>query len=185
MARKTEFTKEHILQAAVELVRKKGISSLNARHLAQWANCSTAPIFRVFPNMKALMDALKLELDQIYDLYIKTHTDSSNLLVSTGIAYIEFAREEPYIFMALFMNHLHQGMSIGEIVSAPWNQTIILNTQEIAGLCRKQSEQTFLNIWLYSHGIATQMISSGIQFPPHTVKALVQNAFHQFIKIEE
>lgn len=38
----------------------------------------------------------------------------------------------------------------------------------------------FINIWLYSHGIATQIISNGIDISLDIVKKLLTNAFMQF-----
>lgn len=38
----------------------------------------------------------------------------------------------------------------------------------------------FINIWLYSHGIATQIVSNGIDISLETVTELLNNAFKQF-----
>ena len=38
----------------------------------------------------------------------------------------------------------------------------------------------FINFWLYSHGIATQIVSNDIDIPLDLVKKLLKNAFNRF-----
>lgn len=54
MAGIAKTTKEDILEAAYEIVRKKGIDSLNARALAKELKCSTQPIMYQFSSMEEI-----------------------------------------------------------------------------------------------------------------------------------
>ena len=48
------ITKQDIIDAGIQLIRENGISSVNARSLAKYLNCSTKPLFRVYNNMDML-----------------------------------------------------------------------------------------------------------------------------------
>ena len=56
MPPKVKVTKEDIINAAVDIVRKSGAQAINARTVASVLNCSTQPVFSNF----ATMDELRL-----------------------------------------------------------------------------------------------------------------------------
>ena len=41
----------------------------------------------------------------------------------------------------------------------------------------RQAERLFIHVWLYSHGIATQIVSNCIHLPGEQVEALLEEAF--------
>ena len=53
MPPKVRIAKEDIVKTAVELVRKNGAGSINARAIAAELECSTQPIFSNFATMDA------------------------------------------------------------------------------------------------------------------------------------
>lgn len=58
MARKKTITKDHILNAAYEIVATEGFSRFTARNIASKMKCSTQPIYLEFKNMDDLKNAL-------------------------------------------------------------------------------------------------------------------------------
>ena len=100
--------------------------------------------------------------------------------MTQGIAYIEFARQEKNIFNTLFMDKNCAGKSIEEILDADWNQRSIMNAKERTGLSLEKARSLFRDVWLYSHGIATQIVSDDINLPPKEVVQLIKNAFKRF-----
>ena len=174
------ITKQDIIAAGIQLIRENGISSVNARSLAKSLNCSTKPLFRVYKNMEELKKDIKKELDNYYSNFMEKNMTDENRLLSQGISYIEFARSEKMIFNSLFMNMTMAGSSLQDIIHAEWNRASIENARELTGLSTEKAEMLFINFWLYSHGIATQIVSNDIEIPLDTVKNLLKNAFKRF-----
>ena len=59
-----KINREDIIKASVEIIRKEGLESLNARGVAKKLNCSTQPIFYIYSNMEEMRkDALKEIID--------------------------------------------------------------------------------------------------------------------------
>ena len=67
MPPKVKITKENIVNAALNIVRKDGAAALNARSLAAAIGCSTQPLFSNFSSMEEL-DAEVIKT--AYELYI-------------------------------------------------------------------------------------------------------------------
>ena len=186
MPPKPTTNREAILKAAVSLVREQGMDGINARSIASLLNCSTKPLFRVYENMDALKQDVIMQLNMYYNTFMETRISSENRLLTQGIAYVEFARQEKNIFNILFMDKTCAGKSIEEILDADWNQLSIMNAKEITGLSIKRARSLFRDVWLYSHGIATQIVSNDIDLPHEEVVRLIKNAFGRFsLAIEE
>ncbi len=184
MPPKPEITREQVMEAGVALVREQGIESVNARSLAKKLGRSTQPLFRLYENMEALKAALRLAMDRVYDEFMKVRIQPENRLLTQGMAYVEFARAEKQIFRALFLTRNMAGSSLGEIARAKWNRETIENAGQITGLPEKGAEQLFLNFWLYSHGIASQILSNEIDLPQKKAEELLKNAFEAFLAQE-
>lgn len=177
--------KEAILRAAISIVREQGMEGINARSIASVLNCSTKPLFRVYENMEALKQDVITQLNIYYNTFMEARMSNDNRLLMQGIAYIEFARQEKNIFNTLFMSKACAGKSIKDILDADWNQLSILNAKEITGLSLENARNLFRDVWLYSHGIATQIVSDDIDLPYEEVITLIKNAFHRFALVIE
>lgn len=174
------ITKQDIINAGIQLIRENGIRSVNARSLAKSLSCSTKPLFRIYKNMEELKKNIKKELDNYYNDFMEKNMTNENRLLSQGISYIEFARSEKMIFSSLFMNMTMAGSSLQDIIHAEWNRASIENAKALTGLSTEKAEMLFINFWLYSHGIATQIVSNDIDIPLDLVKKLLKNAFNRF-----
>lgn len=174
------ITKQDILNSGIQLIRENGIRSVNARSLAKSLSCSTKPLFRIYKNMEELKKDIKKELDIYYNDFMEKNMTNENRLLSQGISYIEFARSEKMIFSSLFMNMTMAGSSLQDIIHAEWNRASIENAKALTGLSTEKAEMLFINFWLYSHGIATQIVSNDIDIPLDLVKKLLKNASNRF-----
>ena len=55
MPRKALFTKEEIVEKALDLVRRKGLDALTARELGAALGSSSRPIFTLYNNMEEVI----------------------------------------------------------------------------------------------------------------------------------
>ena len=66
MAPKLKVTREQIIKTALELTRRGGAQSVNARSVADALNCSTQPIFSNFAGLEALHRAVRAAAYELY-----------------------------------------------------------------------------------------------------------------------
>lgn len=180
MPPKPIISKKDIIHAALQLVEAGGMSKINARDLAKKLSCSTKPLFRIYKNMEELKADVIIELNILYNSFMDNRMTDDNRLLSQGIAYVEFARAHKMFFNTLFMNQTMAGASIQDIINAEWNRRSIENTQQVTGLSREKAEMLFINVWIYSHGIATQIVANDIDMSLETVTGLITDAFKRF-----
>ena len=104
MPPKVKVTKEAIVDAAVQIVRKDGAAAINARAIAAMLNCSTQPVFSNFATMEALRLAVVEKADALCQGYIQREIESGNYpeYKASGMAYIRFAKEEAMLRMTIW-----------------------------------------------------------------------------------
>ena len=69
MAPKNKFTKEEMTDAALRVVRSKGIDGLSAKTLADELGTSTQPIFTAFGSMDGVKSEVYRAAVRVYDSY--------------------------------------------------------------------------------------------------------------------
>lgn len=161
MPPKVKITKEAILSAAFEIVRKEGAEALSARILAQRLECSTQPIFSNYPNMETLK---KDVLQKSYELYAERTfkaMDSGRYppYKASGMAYIAFAVEEPRLFKLLYMRDRSGEERINDTAES---EKIINVMMKSSGLSKEDAHRLHADLWVLVHGLAV-MYATGFE----------------------
>lgn len=183
MPRKFLFTKEEIVQSALDLTREKGIDAVTARALGIKLDTSPRPVFSYFESMAEVKQAIICEANRLYQSYLKQDMASGKYppYKASGMAYIRFAREEKELFKLLFMCDRTEEDK----------NKVADETEMLAGLICQQVNITkekamlfYLEMWAYVHGIAT-MIATGFydwseQLCSQTLTDMYQGLKHKF-----
>lgn len=64
MARKSVYTKEMILDAAIQIFKKDGSDAITAKNIAKELNCSIAPIYSTYLNLESIKKDVLLYIEQ-------------------------------------------------------------------------------------------------------------------------
>lgn len=173
MPPKVKITKQQIVTAALELVRKGSAESINARAVANALNCSTQPVFSNFETMDDLRSAVVEVSQALYDDYTTQEIASGKYPVykATGMAYIRFAQDEPELFKLLFMrdtsNEIKPSLS-KEILEIVHNNT---------GLTHQSAELFHLEIWAFVHGIATMLATNYLELDTALISDMITDVY--------
>ena len=101
MPRKVQYSREMIIEAAIEMVRAKGAESINARDLGEWLGCSSRPLFTAFRNMEELIDAVRQEVSQRFLQRVRAARDADSPVPAAkrmGMCIVQFAQNEPNLY---------------------------------------------------------------------------------------
>ena len=101
MPRKVQYSREMIIDAAIEMVRAKGADSINARDLGEWLGCSSRPLFTAFRNMEELIDAVRQEVSQRFLQRVRAARDADSPVPAAkrmGMCIVQFAQNEPNLY---------------------------------------------------------------------------------------
>ena len=163
------FSKDAVLNAACQLVRREGPSALNARAVARELGGSTQPIFRLFSGMEDLKAAMiQMVSDSFYAQLYQRMDASPRPYLAMGMWYLTFATEEPQLFKLLFMrDRVTDGCYCKE------QEAYAALYQRIAksmGITPAQAEGLYARSWTYTHGLAVAIATKYI--PPMSESAM-------------
>ena len=100
---KKAFTKEEIVEAAFQVVRKQGRKKLSARAIARELNSSTMPIYSTINSMKELEQEVGQKFTELLLQYCLTPW-TGNFLVDMSFGYVRFAKDEKELFRIMFLD---------------------------------------------------------------------------------
>ncbi len=176
MPRKFMFTREEIIDAALNLTRKGGISALTARALGTELGSSSRPVFGLFKNMEEVQQEVFKAADTLYQGYIKDGMESGKYppYKAIGMSYIQFAKEEKELFKLLFMYDRTQ-RNMEEIKEAVKPFVEIL--QQKLSLNEEDAYLLHFEMWMYVHGIATTIATSYLEWDGEYINRMLTDGY--------
>lgn len=179
MPPKIKVTEEDIINAAIHMVREKGVESLNARDLAKELGCSVHPIFRTYNSMEGLRTAVYKKAENIYnERMLSAGEHNGDGFLNMGLAYIDFAKKEKNLFKLLFMSDAFREQSIMNIAGTTEGDDEVLEMLcQRTGLSKKAAQELYTGIWLTTHGIASMLATNNCRFSDEENRRLLNNSF--------
>lgn len=188
MPPKPKITKDMIMNTVLCITRESGFDTVNARSIAGRLQCSTRPIFTCFANMDELKNEFLAFAYEYYEHYITVYQNSVNIspYLILPLSYIEFAREETHLFKLLFINDIDLDMTNpNDFYKDADNENKARIFSETIGIGLERAKIIFLDLFLYSHGIAVLTAAKKISLDRVSAEKMVGNILSAFIRHEK
>lgn len=176
------FTRDAVLHAACQLMRREGMEALNARAIAKELGGSTQPIFRLFTNMEDLHRELILYVARQFQAHAEedmAQSDSPYIQLCT--TYLLYGRDEPELFKLLFMR---DRVSEGQY-SDQTNFDLVINIiKKETPLDDETALRFFERTWLFIHGLAVCIATKYIPCQDERyLISMVKEAYNAAVKM--
>ena len=176
------FTRDAVLHAACQLMRREGMEALNARAIAKELGGSTQPIFRLFTNMEDLHRELILYVARQFQAHAEedmAQSDSPYIQLCT--TYLLYGRDEPELFKLLFMR---DRVSEGQY-SDQTNFELVFNIiKKETPLDDETALRFFERTWLFIHGLAVCIATKYIPCQDERyLISMVKEAYNAAVKM--
>lgn len=182
VAKALTLTKDNIVKSAVKLINAEGWESLNARSLAKHIGISTKPLYRIYGSMDEIKTDVLAEIYHQYDEFINSKIDSKKALITLCIAYVEFANDYKNLFISLFLSDNLKWKKIEDVFDEKWNQSTIINLVNKHSFTFDEAKELFLNMWLYSNGLATLIATNQIKLDEEKIMIRLVKIYKSLIK---
>ena len=145
------FTKEVVIEAGYELMKKEGFQNISVRKIANYLKCSTAPIYFNF----STVDELKEEIINMCKEKLKKYlygNYSERKILSGAIGFVIFAREEKELFRTIFLDTTERFEKLYE-------ETLnaLLTIESFPALKEEEAKKVVNDIWYFLFGYATML----------------------------
>lgn len=168
-----KFTKEEIVNAALQVVREKGTVALTTRQIAAVLGVSTRPIFTYFQNMQQVQEAVRQAAQTLYHSYIKKGLEQVHPFIGLGEQYIRFATQEPELYRLLFLP-LAPGSENKAMEEMERTQNLVLDfLQQIYQLDEAAAKRFFRDVWLVAHSLAALIVTNCCPYSPEEIRQIL------------
>lgn len=168
-----KFTKEEIVNAALQVVREKGAAALTTRQIAAVLGVSTRPIFTYFQNMQQVQEAVRQAAQTLYHSYIKKGLEQVHPFIGLGEQYIRFATQEPELYRLLFLP-LAPGSENKAMEEMERTQNLVLDfLQQIYQLDEAAAKRFFRDVWLVAHSLAALIVTNCCPYSPEEIRQIL------------
>lgn len=176
------FTRDAVLHAACQLMRREGMEALNARAIAKELGGSTQPIFRLFTNMEDLRRELILYVARQFQAHAEADmAQSDSPYIQLCTTYLLYGRDEPELFKLLFMR---DRVSEGQY-SDQTNFDLVFNIiKKETPLDDETALRFFERTWLFIHGLAVCIATKYITCQDERyLISMVKEAYNAAVKM--
>ena len=176
------FTRDAVLHAACQLMRREGMDALNARAIAKELGGSTQPIFRLFTNMEDLHRELILYVARQFQAHAEADmAQSDSPYIQLCTTYLLYGRDEPELFKLLFMR---DRVSEGQY-SDQTNFDLVFNIiKKETPLDDETALRFFERTWLFIHGLAVCIATKYIHCQDERyLISMVKEAYNAAVKM--
>lgn len=176
------FTRDAVLHAACQLMRREGMEALNARAIAKELGGSTQPIFRLFTNMEDLHRELILYVARQFQAHAEADiAQSDSPYIQLCTTYLLYGRDEPELFKLLFMR---DRVSEGQY-SDQTNFDLVFNIiKKETPLDDETALRFFERTWLFIHGLAVCIATKYISCQDERyLISMVKEAYNAAVKM--
>ncbi len=176
------FTRDAVLHAACQLMRREGMEALNARAIAKELGGSTQPIFRLFTNMEDLHRELILYVARQFQAHAEAEmAQSDSPYIQLCTTYLLYGRDEPELFKLLFMRD-----RVSEVqYSDQTNFDLVFNIiKKETPLDDETALRFFERTWLFIHGLAVCIATKYIPCQDERyLISMVKEAYNAAVKM--
>lgn len=177
MARSSSFTKEEIINAALELTREQGFGAVTARAIGKKLGTSYRPICSYFQSMAQLHQSVIAAANGLFQSYLREDMASGKYppYKASGMAYIRFAGEEKELFKLLFMRNREKGEKSKLADEADMLVELIRKQVELS---QESARMFYLEMWAYVHGIAVMTATDFYDWSEELCSQTLTDMYH-------
>lgn len=187
MPPKPKFTRDEMVQAALELVARRGTEALTARELGAALGSSARPIFTVFRSMDELQQAVREAAMRRFEQFVRQPVPDMPVFKQVGMQMVRFAMEEPKLYQLLFMQENRSAASFDDVFGAlgPTAQTCIELLQAQYDLSQPDARWLFENVWIYTFGVGALCATRVCRFCEEALGQMLTTEFQAMLRFVE
>ena len=180
MPPKIKTTREQMIQAAFEVARQEGLAAITAKSVSAKLNTSVAPILRVFNTVEELRSAVIAYANDYHIKYLQGYETQYSNFLTYGLAYISFAKKEPFLFEIL-MNEGYYNLSNVKKMITEQLSFVVNSAAKVANISDQVAGNIFYHVWIYTHGVASVISRSDTPFVESEIAEHLQIAFQSLL----
>lgn len=185
MPPKSNFTRDDIIEAAFQVIRKHGRTKLSTRAIAKELRASTMPIYSVVNSVTELEPDVHRKYRQLF-LEYSMRSWTGNALLDLAFGFIRFAKDEKQLFRIMFSTDDAEEVAIykeEQKIVEPLLRERVKAHPDFAAFSDEQIQQLMNFMGIFMQGLANLVNDGRLDddSDEQILKTLTQ-AYHAFVR---
>ena len=179
MPPKPKFTRDEMVQAALELVARRGTEALTARELGAALGSSARPIFTVFRSMDELQQAVREAAMRRFEQFVRQPVPDMPVFKQVGMQMVLFGAQEPKLYQLLFMRENRSAVSFDDVFGELGDtaERCIEAVCRDYGLSPAQARVLFEHVWIYTFEVGALCATRVCRFSEEQLGRMLSTEF--------
>lgn len=184
MPPKPKFTREEIVQTALDIVSRKGVEALTAKELGDALGSSARPIFTVFAGMKEVQEAVRAAAMRRFESFAEQRLPGMPLFKQVGMQMVLFGAQEPKLYQLLFMRENRNAVRFDDVFGelGPTADNCISRLREEYDMSEAEAKLLFENVWIYTFGVGALCATRMCRFSEETLGQMLSTEFQAMLR---
>ena len=184
MPPKPKFERREIVEAALDLVSRRGPEALTARNLGERLGSSARPIFTVFQGMDELRQEVRTAAMARFEAYGDRAPKDAPEFKRAGVQMLLFAQEEPKLYQLLFVNSSREAASFADVFGelGPMAERCVEAIRRDYALSDGDARLLFEHVWIYTFGLGT-LCAGGTRFSQEQLQGMLSTSFRALLTL--
>lgn len=173
MPPKAKFTKEEIIDAALQITRTRGMEAITARDVAAQLGVSTRPIFTYSSTMEEVRREVYASAERLYSERIARGLQNRRPFLGIGVEYLRFAQEEPQLYRILFLTRPADANEGAITAMRSTQNEVRASVMREYKMTAREADRFFRDMWIVAHGLATLLVTNGECYSMDEMRAML------------
>lgn len=178
-----------VVEAAAALIEEHRTVKVTARQIAERVGYTPGTLYTHFENLDDIFlhvnaRSLALLRARLAEAVAREPTPQ-RAIRAMGLAYLDFARDQPHRFQLMFTPRLPSGATLPHYLQAEIEQLFALLARQLQGIAEADAETLEVGVralWSGVHGVASLALSDQLFSPtPDVERAMVDMLVAQFV----
>lgn len=179
MPPKAKYTREEIVDIAVDLAAERGINALTARELGAALGTSSRPVFTAFRNMDEVLTEVRKAALARFEVYARKAMEFTPVYKELGVQMIAFATEQPKLYRLLFMTEKPEAENFDDVFAnlgdmATLSVEVIQRDYELS---YENAKLLFKHNWIHTYAIGALIATGVCRFSPDKIQDMLSREF--------
>lgn len=181
MPAKPKYTREALLDAALDIIREQSLEAITAQELGRRLGASAPSVFTHFATVEDIRHAAVEAARALFDRYAEAGLAMEPPFKGFGVQCLRFAADEPKLYELLFMRSGVENPLMHYVLAEGRLGGVVGRLTEELGLEHEAAHWLFSSLVIYTHGLCCMTACGLVPYTDRELSGQLSALFQRLV----
>lgn len=181
MPAKPKYTREALLDAALDIIREQSLEAITAQELGRRLGASAPSVFTHFATVEDIRHAAVEAARALFDRYAEAGLEMEPPFKGFGVQCLRFAADEPKLYELLFMRSGVENPLMHYVLAEGRLGGVVGRLTEELGLEHEAAQWLFSSLVIYAHGLCCMTACGLVRYTREEAAQMLGEMFRRLV----